>query len=241
MTDSIVIDRRFCGPPDSANGGYACGAIAAHVGAAVEVRLHRPPPLDRPMSVKRTSEGVRVSDGDALVGEGRPVADVGVDLPASISLEDAEAAGAAALTRTRPEEHAFPTCFVCGPAREPGDGFRVFHGQVPDRPELVAATWVPDESVDAGGGEVSPLFVWSVLDCTSGFGGADFTSPEASTPHVLGTMAADIRGAARVGEPYIAVGWKLGAEGRKLTTAAALLDPDGDCVGVARAIWIRLR
>lgn len=241
MTEPIVIDRRFCGPPDSANGGYACGAIAAHVGAAVEVRLHRPPPLDRPLTVERTADGVRVSDGDALVGEGRLVADLGVDLPASISLEDAEAAGAASLTRSRPEEHAFPTCFVCGPARQPGDGFRVFHGPVLGRPELVAATWVPDESVDAGGGEVSPVFVWSVLDCTSGFGGADFTSPDAAAPHVLGTMAADVRGSVQVGEPYIAIGWQLGAEGRKLMTAAALLDADGGSVGVARAIWIRLQ
>jgi hypothetical protein len=31
MTDTFVIARRFCGPPDSGNGGYACGRIAEHL------------------------------------------------------------------------------------------------------------------------------------------------------------------------------------------------------------------
>ena len=30
MTDSLVIPSRFCGPPGSGNGGYACGRIAAY-------------------------------------------------------------------------------------------------------------------------------------------------------------------------------------------------------------------
>ena len=29
--ETIVIQRRFLGPPNSANGGYACGRIAAHI------------------------------------------------------------------------------------------------------------------------------------------------------------------------------------------------------------------
>jgi hypothetical protein len=44
----LRLGERFCGPPASANGGYACGAIAELLGGGVEVTLRRPPPLGRP-------------------------------------------------------------------------------------------------------------------------------------------------------------------------------------------------
>ena len=45
---------RFNGPPDSAQGGYACGLVAERIdspGAAVSLRA--PPPLERPLEVRR--------------------------------------------------------------------------------------------------------------------------------------------------------------------------------------------
>ena len=42
----LTIDRRYRGPLTSANGGYACGRLAAYVDAhEVEVTLRLPPPL----------------------------------------------------------------------------------------------------------------------------------------------------------------------------------------------------
>ena len=29
---SIIIDKRYCGPPNSGNGGYVCGRLARHIG-----------------------------------------------------------------------------------------------------------------------------------------------------------------------------------------------------------------
>ena len=43
--DVVVIDRRFNGPPGWANGGYACGLLAEHLGGVTEVTLRRPVPL----------------------------------------------------------------------------------------------------------------------------------------------------------------------------------------------------
>ena len=53
----ITFDRRFRGPLTSANGGFACGSLAAFVDAGeVEVTLRLPPPLGRPLQV-RTDDG----------------------------------------------------------------------------------------------------------------------------------------------------------------------------------------
>ena len=88
----IVLPYRFRGPVTSANGGYACGRLAAFVDAdEVEVTLRLPPPLDRPLAVERVDDTVRLLDGDALVAEARPAL-LEVDPPAPVSLHDAEEA-----------------------------------------------------------------------------------------------------------------------------------------------------
>ena len=42
---SVVIEERFRGPPRSANGGYICGLLAAHIDGDAEITLLAPPPL----------------------------------------------------------------------------------------------------------------------------------------------------------------------------------------------------
>ena len=38
---SIIIDRRYCGPPNSGNGGYVCGRLARHIpGGADDFSQH---------------------------------------------------------------------------------------------------------------------------------------------------------------------------------------------------------
>ncbi len=55
----ITFPRHFRGPLTSANGGYACGRLAAFVDAdEVEVTLRLPPPLDRPLAVEHDGDGV---------------------------------------------------------------------------------------------------------------------------------------------------------------------------------------
>ena len=45
MTGSLIVERRFCGPLDSGNGGYVCGPIAGFVEGPAEVALRLPQPL----------------------------------------------------------------------------------------------------------------------------------------------------------------------------------------------------
>ncbi len=85
----ITLGRRFRGPLTSANGGYACGRLAAFVDATdVEVTLRLPPPLDRPLAVRRLEDAVHLLDGEAVVAEARP-AHVEIDPPAPVALATA--------------------------------------------------------------------------------------------------------------------------------------------------------
>ncbi|MGQ0804711.1 MAG: PaaI family thioesterase [Actinomycetota bacterium] len=236
MNETVVIDHRFCGPPDSANGGYACGVVAAPAGNPAVVTLRLPPPLDIPLRLERGHDRVRTLDGDTLLAEASAAERVDLEVPAPISFDDAKTASEGSWIRSTPERHAFPTCFVCGPDRQPGDGLRVFVGPVSERAGLHAASWVPDASIEADG-TVPPVFVWSVLDCAGGIG-ADFSNED---PHVLGRMTADVRRPVAVGERCVAVGWRIGVEGRKLDAGSVIFDAAGDVIGAARATWIRLK
>lgn len=114
MTGSLVIAPRFCGPPDSGNGGYVCGLIAGYLDGPAEVTLRRPPPLETPLAVERDDHGsARVLDGQTLIAEatrspGGPVP----QLPDPVSVQQASSGGARSQLRIHPELHPFPTCFV---------------------------------------------------------------------------------------------------------------------------------
>ena len=53
MKEQVRIDKRFCGPYDSGNGGYTCGVIAKYIDGPAEVLLRRPPPLNRQLNVEK--------------------------------------------------------------------------------------------------------------------------------------------------------------------------------------------
>ena len=140
----VRIPARFNGPPDSANGGYTCGLVAAELhGGGVEVTLRAPPPLETELTVEHADGTVTVSDGETLVAEARSAAiDVG-ELPAPVTPEEAEAAVQAGL-QTLDVGNPFPTCFVCGPRRDHGDGLDIFPVQL-EQGRFVA-TWTPEET-----------------------------------------------------------------------------------------------
>ena len=74
MTE-IIIDKRFCGPPNSGNGGYVCGRLAQHIPGGAEVTLRAPPPLDTPLDAIATGDGTwELRDGAKVVATGRAVA-----------------------------------------------------------------------------------------------------------------------------------------------------------------------
>jgi hypothetical protein len=215
----IVIDPRFCGPDESGNGGYSCGLLAREIGAPAEVTLRLPPPLARPLEF----DGRQLRDGGAVVAGARR-AGIDVELPAPVTLAEAEEAQSPDL------ESPFPHCFVCGHARAPGDGLRIFAGRVDGR-DLVAAPWTPRE------GEIGPEFVWAALDCP----GAYATGALGRGTIVLGRLGARIDRIPHPGERCVVVGWPLGADGRKHFAGTALYTAEGELLGAARATWIEPR
>ncbi|MGH8871839.1 MAG: hypothetical protein ACRDWS_07690 [Acidimicrobiia bacterium] len=229
MNQEIVIERRFRGPPNSGNGGYACGVVAAGIEGVATASLRRPPPLDTAMSLIGDGEQSRLMDGDVLVGEA--TADT-----LELEVPEAPDPGLAIESSRRYagfESHPFPGCFVCGPDRTPGDGLRIFPGAV-DGSTMVAAPWTPDPTLSGADGLVDRRNVWAALDCPSYFGLG--TEPRA----LLGRLTASIDRLPEVGEPLVAIGWPRGVEGRKHFGGSALADSAGTVFARAAAIWIEI-
>lgn len=232
MSTTVVIDERFCGPPQSANGGYACAMAAQPLDGPAEVTLRVPPPLGRPLTVERHGDEVSLLDGDVLVAQARP-ATVDVDVPDAVSFAEAQAAAARYPWR---DAHPYPTCFVCGPAREAGDGLCIFPGPVEGR-ELYAAPWVPEAELADASGVVRDAFVWGALDCPGGIV-TDLLGDVGLI--LLGRLAADLRAPVRAGAEHVVLAWPIARDGRKLHTASAVLTADGAVCAVARAVWIEV-
>ncbi|HJR19732.1 MAG TPA: hypothetical protein VJ922_08445 [Actinomycetota bacterium] len=201
-----------------------------------EVMLRKPPPLDTPMEIEQRSDGTlaAVHDG-ATVIEAKPVEVEGdVSIPGAVSLADAERAAAAFEGF---HNHAFPMCFVCGPEREPGDGLRIFPGELAGG--VAAAPWRPDGSVADEDGVVHPEIVWAALDCPTGWA-THYAFPDAGIG-LLGRMAASLLRPVMAGKRYVAASWPGGRDGRKLYATSAILGENGEPLAVARATWIELK
>jgi hypothetical protein len=233
VTETLVIDPNYNGPPGSGHGGYVSGMLAGLLGAnPAEVTVRLPPPLGRALKVARESGGVQIYDGDAMVGEALP-AELELEVPAPVSFERADKASAGYPgLRT----HPFPTCLVCGPKRKPEDGFRIFGGSVGEG-DTMAAAWIPPVWASAEDGHVRPEFVWAALDCPGGWS----LHVEMPGRHaVLGRLAAKLIEPVRAGERHVIMAWPLGAEGRKGYAGSALFTEAGVLCAVARATWIRI-
>jgi hypothetical protein len=250
---AIVISPRFCGPPDTANGGYVCGLIAAHLGGSAEITLHRPPPVGIPLTLDRdAAHSVTLRAAEAVIATAVALPDgPALDLPGPVPLAAAQAAGEACRLRARPQEHPYPGCFVCGPDR--ADGLRILVGPLQDQgqcqtqthahahpQDLAADVWHPDESLAAPDGTLPPEFLWAALDCPGGMGaiGNEFQN---GPPWVLGRYAARQATPVQAGKPHVAVGWRLARTGRKMLAGSAVFTAAGDVAGYALATWIQLR
>jgi len=239
---SIIIDKRYCGPPNSGNGGYVCGRLARHMPGGAEVTLHAPPPLARQLDVVTMDEDLwELRDGATVVATGRPAS---VELARMEKASFDEACAAELLTPVKPHEHLLPTCFVCGPARAAGDGLRISAGplvrQSPNASAVLAATWIPDPTLAAEDGFVAPEFLWSALDCPTGYASAHDRESNSfdRTPILLGRMSARIETRPRPGERCVITAWAAGRDGRKRLAEAAAYGEAGTLLAVARATWI---
>ncbi len=232
MNEHIIIDRRFCGPPTSGNGGYTCGMLANFVGYPAEVTLLIPPPLEVPLRVSQENNQSLLLNDDVVVARG-------VACSVDIEVPDPPTLGQAKGTAANPEVfeiHAFPACFVCGPHRRECDGLRIFAGPVTDR-NYVAAPWTPDSTLSDSQGMVRNEIISAALDCP----GAWAVFAERTRAIVLGKLAIDIAQRMKADEPCIVMGWKIGEEGRKLFAGTAIFSETGQLYAQARATWIELK
>ena len=241
----IVLERRFNGPPETANGGYACGVVARHVDGPATVSLRRPVPLGTPLELERHDDGhVTLHDGATLIAEADPELPLDFEPPYRPSVEEArEAAGFALRANTRkgtwPPGPVFPetfdSCYVCARAR--ADGLGVVFGPLPSDPALTGAVLHAGPDVPQRDGAVAPEIAWAALDCPS------YTPPlwGHGVPSLLARMRAELLEPVPAGEPLTVVGWSLATDGRKHRSATAILAADGHMLARAEALWIRLR
>lgn len=234
MSLTVVVERRFNGPPGSAHGGLACGRFVDRAAGLVDgpapnvVTLHTPPPLDVPLELRRSGGRIHVWHGDTLVASlsrsDEPIGTVPLVPPAVVA--------AAERCYVPAERHPFPTCFVCGPLRS--DGLGLAPGAVPGSAGSTACTWVPDEALGVDS-TLRPEFAWAALDCPGGW-----TADLSLTPMVLNRFTVALADLPQAGVPHVIVGARGGDDGHTMTTTTALYRPDGTVVGRALARWTRI-
>jgi hypothetical protein len=234
MHEKIYISKRFCGPPDSGNGGYVCGLLAQHVGGTAEVRLLKPPPLEKTLKVEMgEEETMLLMDGDIAIARAKK-ASLDLQVPAPPSF-DKTCSASQGYFASYAEHHFFPTCFVCGPKREVRDGLRIYPGPV-NGFSMMAAPWSPDDTLLDEGNQVRPEFIWASLDCPGAFA----VIGACVRPVVLGSLTAEILRKPLSGQECITLGWDIGAQGRKHTAGTALFTREGELLAKAKAIWIEI-
>ena len=200
-------------------------------GSDVLVTLKRPAPLGVDLSIDTdtdTGSAVLRHGGDVLATAER--ADLDIAVPGPPSMAEARAAE----LRFDQAAHIYPGCFVCGPAREPGDGWRIFAG--PIRQGRVAASWTAGSEFVDGDGIVKPEFVWAALDCP-GY----FAVQEAAGLALLGRMGVVAHHPIPCDVPLIIHGWDMGSDGRKHSAGTAIHSADGELLAAARQTWVTLR
>lgn len=228
----VTIPARFNGPPDSGNGGYSAGVVAAFIEGDACVRLHSPPPLGRPLQVWSAGPAVELRDEDTLVATGR-AEKLEIELPPAPGIAEAREA-----SRGFPgfDGHLYSTCFVCGTRRPAGDGLELFPGPLGSG-EGYACLWLPKPDMLDPAGNVHPLFVWSALDCPGGYGAFG----DLKIPMLLGELAVARYRPVPAGEELVVYAWPLGSEGRKYYGGAAVASADGEILAASRSTWIVLK
>ncbi len=231
FTTSIA--SRYCGPPQSGNGGYSCGLLGKQIDGPSKVRLHMPPPLEAELTIQQDADSWLLKQGDELIGTAI-AAQLDMQPPPPPSMEQAQQAR---NSYSGFDEHSFPQCFVCGTGREQGDGLRLFTGNVKGQ-QMVACDWQPTADLLDDNAQVKEEFIWSALDCPSYFALDVPVDPNALC--LLGEMTASIDKPVPGDQPLIVYAWKRSIEGRKHYSAAALCTAEGEVLARAEHLWIRL-
>lgn len=251
LIEQLTIATRYCGPPDSANGGYVAGLLAkplrktSHADRmGIQVRLLAPPPLEQPLELFETRSeqgevGTLLRHGKTDLAVASRVPEVSTP-PVAPTTQQARSA----MARFNGSDHPFPGCFVCGPGRDPADALCIYPGGVDegtygDKP-MVASTWTVDEDYCDANGILKTEILCAALDCPSSFGILERPSNKEMEPMVLASFTFVLNGDLQAGETAIAAGWPESRSGRKAFGGSAIYNSTGQCVAHAEALWISL-
>jgi hypothetical protein len=228
---SILIEPRYCGPADRANGGYLAGVLSRFFEAPFQLTFRRPIPLGRPVAVQESGAGeVQLVEDGTVLAEAT-AAPFDISIPPAPTVEQAAAATGKYVAL---QDHPFPRCFVCGTQRATGDGLRIFAGPIDDE-TLVASPWTPHVAFSDRDGLTRAEVVWAALDCPGCF--AAFLERQPG-PAVLGRFTARVERRPRAGERCLVYGWPVQHDGRKHQVGTAIVDEEGGLIGCASATWI---
>ena len=160
--------------------------------------------------------------GDDVIATAMPAA-VQAQAPPAPTVEEAEIATRRGRGLT---DHRFPTCFVCGTARD--DGLRIYpvaSGTARSSPP----PWTPESRRSAAcvGSARLPKRV----------GDRVCRPPRSDRCPRLAYPSSSVSGRAP-GERHVVAAWPVGSDGRKHHSASALYDATGRVLAVADALWI---
>lgn len=244
---SIIIKKRFCGPPNSGNGGYVCGQLARSIPGDAEITLRAPPPLETRLDiVATTANSWELRNGASVIATGKST-NIRMNYLDSACFQNVNEAGFLVPLIPNEREHPMPTCFVCGPARVCGDGLRIFPQPIAQQIEgfkmaVLAASWTPELDLSESDGFVAPEFIWSALDCPTGYA-SSYNPARGSfdrTSILLGRMSAKILRRPRPGEDCVVASWSLGKDGRKRFAESAIYDENTELLAFAFTTWIEV-
>lgn len=237
-TPSFTIDRRFCGPPQSSNGGYFCGMVAEHFSTPVAIRLKAPPPLNVPLTLEPDGDRTRIRDDRQDIGIALQAGEPPEPSP-FMSLDQARLISEQGRVDAS-INHPFPSCFVCGPNRDRADGMRVFTGPNADE-TLYAAHWFAEAAWASNGKTIDARYIWSAMDCpSSGPAFATVLDPESTKAYVLGTLEVHIEKDVPVGQDYVITCSLDEDTGKVYKTRVSLYGHQGTHYATGRAVWVQV-
>ncbi len=237
MERTLIVERGFNGPRLSGNGGYVGGMLAREFGGdgPVEITFRAPIPIETPLALRSSDQALWLLDGETLICEARAGSiDHLSPPPPPTDWRDVMRRGEEGGS---PEDSDFHHCIVCGRGRAVGDGLRVFGTTGPDV-GCSLSCYVPHSAHADATGRIRSEFVWGTLDCPGAWAVQD---PDDWRPALTGRMTAKVIDPPRVGERCAVVGWKLGAEGRKLYSGTALYTEGGRLCALGHCTWIVLK
>jgi len=241
VDDQVIIAPGFNGPRLSGNGGYVGGMLAQKFterfggDGTVEITLRAPVPIARPLRLVRDGDALAMRDGETLICEARAGSVTHLAPPPpptdwSDVMRRGEHGGS-------PIETDYGHCLVCGRGRGVGDGLRVWGTSGP-RPGYSLSCYLPHANHADERGRIRPEFVWGTLDCPGAYAAQDDGD---FRPALTGRMTARVIEPPRVGERCAVVGWRIGAEGRKLYSGTALYTEQGRLCAIGTCTWILLK